>query len=122
VQRAGQLGPGIPPPFRPGDLLPQTPAVVNEHAALDGVGVRAVSGIRLLTHHVDEVSQPAVILGQVARRWADTLGHLLAPRRSHHGHIQPRNAVPAVNAARQADHHPAQRQLHTVARKGMCSD
>jgi hypothetical protein len=38
--------------------------------------MRVVSEIRLLTHHLDEVSQPAVIFGQVARRQADTLRHL----------------------------------------------
>jgi hypothetical protein len=76
VQRAGQLGRGIPSPFRAGDLLPQARAVVDEHATLDRVGMRVVSEICLLTHDADEVSQPAVILGQVARRQADTLRHL----------------------------------------------
>jgi hypothetical protein len=81
TQRAGQLGLDLPPRLRAGDLLPQAPAVIDEHAALDRVGVRVVSEIRLLTQHFDEVGQPAVILGQVARRWAGALRHLLAPRR-----------------------------------------
>jgi hypothetical protein len=81
VQCADQLGLNVPPPLRAGDLLPQASAVIDEHVLLDRAGVRIAADVRPLTHHLDEVSQPAVILGQVARYRAGTLGHLLAPRR-----------------------------------------
>src|SRR5207253_4389977 len=88
----------LPPPLRAGDLLSQAPAVVDEHAELDRVGMGVVGEIGLLTDHLDEVTQPAVIFGQVARRQAGILRHLgqlLGARVMDT--IQPRNTMASVN-------------------------
>ena len=82
VQGADQFGRNVTPACRAGNLRPQACAVIDQHVLLDRAGIPVVGQVRLLTHHIDEASELAVIFVQVARHWAGTVRHVLAPWRS----------------------------------------